>query len=277
MSALADMIGGPRLSEVEIAQYRDRGYVVPSYRLPADRVAQLRRTLEALIAANPGVRPENLVNVHIEGRNPEGMRGSADFLALAMEPAILDLVGQVIGPDIVLWACSIFCKPPGDGKAIPWHQDGHYWPIRPLATCTAWVALDRSDTENGCMRVIPGSQRANVLHAHLTEERADALFTQRIEDEAFDERTAADVVLDPGQMSLHDVYLIHGSAPNRSSRRRAGVAIRYMPATSVFEHKLMAPSSATGVRVDFSTRPLWLVRGRDRSGKNDFTVGHRAG
>jgi hypothetical protein len=274
MSALADLIGGPRLTPAELAHYGERGYVVPSYRLPDDRVAGLRRTLDALIAANPGVRPENLVNVHIEGRNPEGMQGSADFLALSREPAILDVVEQLIGPDIVLWACSIFCKPAGDGKAIPWHQDGHYWPIRPLATCTVWIALDRSDTGNGCMRVIPGSQRGGVLHAHLTEERDDAVFTQRIEDEAYDPRTAADIVLDPGQMSMHDVYLIHGSEPNRSPRRRAGVAIRYMPASSVFEHKLMAPSAATGVRVDFSKRPLWLLRGRDRSGKNDFTTGH---
>jgi hypothetical protein len=69
-------------------------------------------------------------------------------------------------------------------------------------------------------------------------------------------------------MSLHDVYMIHGATVNRSSRRRAGVAIRYMPGTSVFERDLMPASSASGYLVDFSTRPLWLVRGRDRTGRN---------
>ncbi len=263
-----------RLSEPELMQYRERGYVVPSFRLPAERIADLRGTLDELIRANPGVPPEHLVNVHIEGRTPEGMQGSADFLALATDPAILDMVEQVIGADIIVWACAIFNKPGGSAKDIPWHQDGHYWPIRPLANCTVWIALDRSDTGNGCLRVIPGSHRGEILHAHLTVERADSLFTQRIEDAAFDPGSAVDLVLDPGQMSLHDVFLIHGSEANHSPRRRAGVAIRYMPASSVFERQLMAPSSATGVRVDFSARPIWLVRGIDRSGRNDFSLGH---
>jgi hypothetical protein len=262
------------LSQSELVQYREHGYVVPSWRLPAERVAGLRRSLDDLIRANPGVPPEHLVNVHIEGRTPEGMQGSADFLELAKDPDILDLVEQVIGPDIILWACTIFNKPGGSAKDIPWHQDGHYWPIRPLANCTVWIAIDRSDTENGCLRVIPDSHRARQLHGHLTEERATSMFSQRIEEAAFDERTAVDLVLDPGQMSLHDVYLIHGSAANHSPRRRAGLAIRYMPASSVFERGLMAPSAATGVRVDFSQRPIWLVRGVDRSGRNDFGAGH---
>lgn len=263
------------LTDAEVARYRDRGYVIPAFRLAEARIAALRTTLEALIRANPDVRPERLVNVHIEGRNPEGLQGSADFLALAADPDILDLVEQIIGPDVILWACAIFCKPGGDGLEVPWHQDGHYWPIRPLATCTVWIALDRSDTGNGCMRVIPGSHRSRDLHSHLTEERPDRAFTQRVADDAFDPAAAADIVLDPGQMSLHDVYLIHGSAPNRSARRRAGVAIRYMPGTSVFERTLMGPTTATGIRVDWSTRPLWLLRGIDRTGRNDFAVGHR--
>ena len=75
-------------------------------------------------------------------------------------------------------------------------------------------------------------------------------------------------------MSLHDVYMIHGSAPNRSPRRRAGVAVRYMPGTSEFLRP--KPSAENGYLVDFSTRPLWLLKGRDRTGKNDFAVGHQA-
>lgn len=74
-------------------------------------------------------------------------------------------------------------------------------------------------------------------------------------------------------MSLHDVYLIHGSNPNRSPRRRAGLAIRYMPATSLFDRSRTADASA-GYVVDFSNRPIWLVRGKDRTGRNDFAAGH---
>ncbi|MEM7525561.1 MAG: phytanoyl-CoA dioxygenase family protein, partial [Pseudomonadota bacterium] len=80
-------------------------------------------------------------------------------------------------------------------------------------------------------------------------------------------------VLEPGQMSLHDVYMIHGSAANRTTRRRAGLAIRYMPTTSHFDRALREAGDGSGVMVDFSTRPLWLLRGGDRSGLNDFTIG----
>jgi ectoine hydroxylase-related dioxygenase (phytanoyl-CoA dioxygenase family) len=262
------------LTPEEIDHYRRDGWVVPSFRLPEARVAQLRGTLERLIRENPGIRPERLVSAHIEGRNAEGVRGSADFLDLARDPDLVDLVETLIGEDIVLWGCQIFCKPGGDGLETPWHQDGHYWPIRPLATCTIWVALDASTRENGCLRVIPGSHRDRALLPHLKEERDDVVLNQRTEDSAFDASRAVDIELEPGQMSMHDVFMIHGAAANRSPRRRAGVAIRYMPATSHFDRTLMKPGAASGYTVDFSTRPLWLLRGIDRSGRNDFEVGH---
>lgn len=262
------------LSAAEIGRYRETGIVVPHYRLPAERVARLRATLDRLIADNPGVRPERLVSVHIEGKNAEGVRGSRDFLDLAHDPTILDLVEQAIGPDIILWGCQIFCKPGGDGMEVPWHQDGHYWPIRPLATCTVWIALDESVIENGCLRVIPGSHRTKALYDHMREDRTDVVLTARVQDGQFDEATALDIQLQPGEMSLHDVYLIHGSNPNRSPKRRAGVAIRYMPATSLFDRGLMKRGDQSGYVVDFSTRPIWLLRGTDRTGRNDFAVGH---
>lgn len=264
-----------RLSPDEIDRYRRDGWIVPSYRLPTARVQRLRETLERLIRENPGIRPERLVSAHIEGENAEGVRGSSDFLELARDPQIVEQVAQLIGDDVILWGCQIFCKPGGDGLETPWHQDGHYWPIRPLATCTVWVALDASTRENGCLRVIPGSHRDRVLLPHLKEDRDDVVLNQRTDDAAFDAARAVDIELEPGQMSMHDVYMIHGAAANRSPRRRAGVAIRYMPGTSLLDRSLMARSAQSGYTVDFTSRPLWLLRGVDRTGRNDFAVGHR--
>jgi ectoine hydroxylase-related dioxygenase (phytanoyl-CoA dioxygenase family) len=77
-------------------------------------------------------------------------------------------------------------------------------------------------------------------------------------------------------MSMHDVYLIHGAAANRSTKRRTGAALRYMPGTSVFERDISPVDGKSGVTTAFSTRPLWLLRGEDKTGRNDFKVGHYA-
>ena len=263
------------LTANEAAHYQREGWVIPGYRLPQPRVQAMVQALEELLARNPGVRPEKLVSAHVEGDNGEGVKGVADFLALARDPEIVELVSDVVGDDVILWGCHVFCKPAGQGYETPWHQDGHYWPIRPLATCTAWVALEPSTRENGCLRVIPRSHEGQLLHEHLHEDRTDLTLNQRMADGTFDESSAADLELQPGQMSLHDVYMIHGAAANTSGQRRTGVALRYMPSTSVFERDLRPADGKTGIAVNFANRPLWLVRGVDRSGRNDFNVGHR--
>ena len=262
----------------EIFQYQRQGWVLPQWRLPAARVAMMREALDELLRRNPGVRPEKLVSAHVEragtaADNGEGVRGVAAFLDLAREPEIVELVAGVLGDDVILWGAHVFCKPAGEGYETPWHQDGHYWPIRPLATCTVWVALEPSTRANGCLRVIPGSHSGQQLHPHLHEDRDDLTLQQRLAAGSFDESQAVDIELQPGQMSLHDVYMIHGAQANTSLQRRTGVALRYMPASSLFDRRLKPLDGQTGLAVNFAQRPLWLVRGQDRAG-NDFVTGH---
>lgn len=261
------------LNDDELAQYREQGFVVPRFRLSAERVGILREALDRVIQDNPDTRPEQLVSVHIAGKNAEGVTGHETFMDIASDERIVDAVSQLIGPDVILWGCQSFCKPPGDGMEVPFHQDGNYWPIRPLATCTVWIAIDDSVVENGCLRVIPGSHRDRQLVDHLQEDRDRLVLNQRVVDGVFDENDAVDVELEAGQMSMHDVYMIHGSNPNLSSRRRAGLAIRYMPGTSLFARDSSDDGSGAGYAVYFSTRPIWLLRGEDRTGQNDFEVG----
>jgi hypothetical protein len=264
-----------KLRADEIDQYRAEGWVIPHFRLPAARVAAMVTALDALLRDNPGVRPEKLVSAHVEGDNGEGVRGSRAFLEFARDPEIVALVSGVLGDDIILWGCHVFCKPATQGYETPWHQDGHYWPIRPLANCTVWVALEESTVENGCLRVISRSHAGKLLHEHLHEDRTDLTLNQRLAAGTFDEASAVDLELQPGEMSLHDVYMIHGANANRSTKRRTGMALRYMPSTSVFERDLRPADGKTGIAVDFANRPLWLVKGIDRSGRNDLDVGHR--
>ena len=88
----------------------------------------------------------------------------------------------------------MFCKPPFTGKAIPWHQDGQYWPIRPIATCSVWMALDDATPENGCMRFIPGSHAGGSIYKHRINDRTDVVLNQEVEPSQFDESTGRDDV-----------------------------------------------------------------------------------
>jgi hypothetical protein len=264
-----------RLSAAEIERFHDEGLVIPDYRVPPAQLAMLREEVDALIARNPDVRPEQLSGAHNPWGQSARVVGSERLLAFCMLPEILDMVEQLIGPDIILWGSQLFCKPGGDGLPVPWHQDGQYWPLDPLATVTVRVAIDDSLPDNGCMRYIPGSHRDRRLVRHEFVSERDVALRQALPE--VDERQARDDALRAGQISIHDVYLVHGSAANRSTRRRADYAIRYMPATSRYVRDPAFPANAYAAResplMNYIDRPLWLVRGADRAG-NDFSIGH---
>jgi hypothetical protein len=260
------------LSDAEVTSYRRNGYVTPRYRLPADLLEKLRQDVEALIDGNKDVRPEQLVGAHIKNSKDTGVRGRDELLDFAQHPDLLDIAEQIIGPDLILWGSQVFSKPARDGMAIPWHQDGQYWPMRPLSTVTVWIAIDPATTENGCLRVIPGTHESGLM-PHETSNAEGLALNQGVAKGTFDEREAVDIELEAGQISLHHAMLVHGSNANNSAKRRCGYAIRYMPATSHFDRRLPPTRIANNQAIDFSQRPLWLVRGKDRA-NNDFSVGH---
>ena len=123
------------------------------------------------------------------------------------------------------------------------------------------------------MRFIPGSHSGSAVFRHRASARNDIVLNPEVEPALFDESAARDDVLEAGQFSLHDVYLIHGSNANRSPKRRAAFVIRYMPATSTFERHTGDTHRQADVSFSMSKRPIWLLRGPERGG-NDFSVGH---
>ncbi len=250
------------LSDTEIAHYRDKGYVFPNYRLPADTLARIREDHARLLESHPEFR-DNC---------PDLLSYDAGFLNYARDPAILDMVAQLIGPDIALWNMSFFAKPALNGKTTPWHQDGAYWPIRPLATCTVWIAVDEATPENGCMRFIPGSHRARELAGHHRRDGDDVTLHQELDADAFDPAEAVDVALEAGAISLHDVYLFHGSEANRSDKPRRGMTLRLMPTSSHYDRAIAQRMFEERGDYNQALRTLFLMRGTDRCGKNDFTV-----
>ncbi|NKB56568.1 MAG: phytanoyl-CoA dioxygenase family protein [Alphaproteobacteria bacterium] len=251
-----------RLSDAEVAQYHEDGYVVPDFRLPDGTLDAIRADHDRLIIQHP----------EYVDYCPALLAYDLSFLNYARTPVILDMVEQLIGPDIALWNSSFFAKPANKGRATPWHQDGEYWPIRPLATCTAWIAVDDSTPENGCLRVIKGSHKTKRLRPHDTNTDPNLTLNQELPLTTDDENSIANIVLKAGQISLHDVFLAHGSAANTSGKPRRGMTLRFMPTSSIFDRALATEQHEKIGIVDHSARTLFLMRGGDVSGQNDFQV-----
>ncbi len=251
------------LTDAQIAQYHQDGYVIPQqFSLTEDELTDLRERHSRLVAKHPEFY--NYCS-HL-------LAFDLAFLNYARHPDILEMVGQVLGPNFALWNSSFFAKPASGGKRTPWHQDGEYWPIRPLATCTVWIAIDDSTPENGCLRIIPGSHKDQRLRAHHTYSGNDVTLHQELNADEYDESKAVDMVLKAGQVSLHDVYILHGSEANHSAKPRRGMTLRYMPTTSLFDRDEAARMARDMGITDHSNRTLYLMGGRDLHGGNDFRM-----
>ena len=209
------------LSADQRRRYEEEGVLFPLPVFSPEETDGLRSRLEALEAEQGGRLPA-LVN-----RKPHLLLPWLN--ELIRDPRILDPVADILGPDILCWGSGFFIKNPFDQTRVSWHQDATYWGLSKPDIVTAWVALSPSTRKNGCMRVIPRTHKLSQL-PHEDTFAPDNLLSrgQEIAVEV-DESKAVDVVLSPGEMSLHHVMLVHGSEPNASTERRIGFAIRYLP------------------------------------------------
>jgi non-haem Fe2+, alpha-ketoglutarate-dependent halogenase len=175
---------------------------------------------------------------------------------LASHPAILDAVEAILGPDLLLMGSHFFCKYGPTEAFVAWHQDVTYWGLEPQVALSAWYAVDDSDAGNGCMQVIPGSHRGGIRgHGKSADPSGNLLsINQEVEVTEEELRETVNIELAAGEISLHDGLTIHGSPPNRSVRRRCGLAMIYLPT-----HVRQAGENSRGIEW-----PAVLVCGQDR-------------
>lgn len=237
------------LTASDTAAYHEHGYRFPLRAFSPEEAAGLLDRLGATEAKLGG---------KVEGRMNQKPHLLFPWIHdIVTHAAVLDAVESVLGPDLLCWGCQFFTKGAGDAAFVSWHQDGTYWGLSSPDVVTAWIAFTPSVPESGCMRVIPGTHRAPVPHADTFAK--DNLLSRGQEiTVAVEEAEAVDIILQPGEFSLHHVLIVHGSEPNRASWPRIGLAVRYVP-THVHQ--------ASGMR-DSAT----LVRGTDRFGHFDLEL-----
>ena len=220
------------LTKEQIASYHHDGFVIPDFKMPENDLLEIEKKHFDLIKEYP-----EYINYC-----PAILLKDETFLKYCMNAQILKFVEQLIGNHFALWNSSFFAKPAYNGFETPWHQDGQYWPISPLATCTVWLAIDDANEENGCLRFIKGSHKDKKLKQHSRNNKTNLTLHQELSKEELDESKKVSLILKRGQISLHDVYMVHGSKENKSPKSRRAMTMRFMPLTSKFNHDFVFDS-----------------------------------
>lgn len=241
------------LTAAQLAAYREHGFAVGGALLDDAGLARLRACMDAKIAAlPPSQRSENMPSLHYEDRYLRELFLSRPFV---------DIAEQILGPDLALFTVYAISKRPHDGMPVIWHQDAAYFPISPMATFTLWLAVDGSTRENGCMQVIAGSHHERRLKAHHVEAAGGT--TLPIGLDTVPPAAMVDVEVPAGAFSVHDPYLLHGSPPNRSDRRRCGITIKYVSSRIALDRGFVSPTG-------FDWRNLRLYHARGERGALDY-------
>lgn len=211
-----------RLSREQIEFFNREGFVAPIPLFGEEETVNIRHYFDELLARTlaEGGNSYSIATAHLRhGR----------VYDLLTDARIVSYVKDLLGENVIGWGSHFFCKMPGDGKRVSWHQDASYWPLTPSKAVTVWLAIDDANVENACMRFIPGSHWLGHLTYALTE-NDDANVLNQIVVGVEQLKAPVDDELKAGEISIHSDLLVHGSEANASRRRRCGLTLRYCPA-----------------------------------------------
>ena len=183
---------------------------------------------------------------------------------LSTFPLLLDIVSDLIGPDVLLTNSIFRIKEPFSSTHYGWHQDAARIEVNP-AFVIVYISISDATTENGCLRVVPGSnQQIEPFHLTGYAERQVA----RVNN--VDEANAVDMVLHQGQVGIFNCNTIHGSGSNNSKDRRFALVNDYTPAAA---QQSIGTGSGQLVRGS-NSKKLW---GEEPKPQGSFTQGNIIG
>jgi non-haem Fe2+, alpha-ketoglutarate-dependent halogenase len=213
------------LSQAQIAAYHHDGFSFPHAALSPAELDECRAGL---------ARYEAWLGQPVNHMPERWRSGTYCFLPwvdkLIRHPRILDVIEDILGPDIFAFTTTFFIKDADSPTFALWHQDSPYFGLRPHEHVTCWVALTDATAEAGCMEVVPERGAGRQLH-HEASGLKNSINSigQMITDE-FDKNETMMMELPAGSFSLHHTLCLHRSGPNQTNYRRIGIGTSYIPA-----------------------------------------------
>ena len=222
-----------RLTDDQVAFFRDNGYLAGVRILSDDQVEILRAEVEQLMdPSHPGrslfheyhsneSTDPNRVLFHALG----AWRVLPGFHDLLWNPSFLVPASQLLDGSVRFWHDQLFCKPAQHGGVVAWHQDYSYWTrTTPLAHLTCWIGLDDSTRQNGCLNYVPGSHKWPDLPKPVLTGEMEAI-RGSLPVALQDKFNPVAVELKKGEASFHHARTMHGSGPNDTQRPRRATVI----------------------------------------------------
>lgn len=237
-----------RLTREQIARWRHDGFLSPFPLLDAialkacqDGLARFEHWLGGPVNAIEDLKWRTMPYLHAPWA-----------AALARHPRILDVVEDLLGPDLLVYTSTFFIKEPHSPTIAAWHQDSTYYGLEPKEEVTVWVALSEANEAAGCMEALSFKGRPRQL-SHVSRVVKNSVNrAAQVITEPLDEGAPVGMPLKAGEFSMHHGLCPHRSGPNTADHRRIGLGINYIPAS---------------VRPVGSVKPAaMLVRGVDRYG-----------
>jgi len=241
-----------RLSQEQVTFFKEEGYLI--YHEPVldqRKFEGLSNCFEQILSnLDATERPEAMDVPHF--MYPE-------LMGWALDPQILALVEPILGADLALFSTHFICKPKGNGKRVPWHEDSAYWKglITPMEVCTVWLAIDPSTKQNGCMMVIPKTHTKGYkgFSEYDDVDAAQNVFSTEIKPILREDDKRVYIELAPNECSLHDARVMHASEPNLSQIRRCGWTLRFTSTAVKFNEERFG-----------GAHQVYLAQGKDLGG-----------
>jgi hypothetical protein len=214
-----------------VKEYFAKGYLIIPSVLDEETIKEVSDHVDWLQKRYPDIDPELLEHWL--------MRDDPYWINLVKHPKLLEVVKLFLGPNLATFASHYVCKPARTGKRIHWHQDGAYWPLKPMHVLSIWLAVDDSKIDNGCVQYAEASHidglKTNGLSSNDFAAHVQKVHSGMASDMYGDVSKKYKIVnaeLKAGDILIHHPYMIHGSQENLSDKRRCGLTIRYIPTST---------------------------------------------
>lgn len=227
-------------TETDVAFFEENGYWVTPQIIDEDRLERLRAHMEQVYAGQfetgRSPHPGYWTPEHGNGLRKTDNSHWADLelRSLATDPVIGQIASRLMQADsIKLWHDQLLYKPGNPhrrtGGNVGWHQDYAYWQCAAEPTLiTAWVAFDDVNLDNGCMQVVPRSQRWGLVNINDFFEQDIDKQRQALAAPDGSAIEMVPLVMKAGQVSFHHALTLHGSGPNTTLQPRRSLAVHLM-------------------------------------------------